>query len=109
MAQRGHTLLSTRDTSEIAERGGYDGVIIYNCMDVGEFKTHGVTNYTPSTIAVAFRPEQIKSTSNLAPTRDKRIAYMLPEDYAGEFADLTPVVELGRALLKAENSSVDAA
>lgn len=109
MAQRGHTLLSTRDTSEIAERGGYDGVIIYNCMDVGEFKTHGVTNYTPSTIAVAFRPEQIKSTSNLAPTRDKRIAYMLPEDYAGEFTDLTPVVELGRALLKAENSSVDAA
>lgn len=109
MAQRGHTLLSTRDTSEIAERGGCDGVIIYNCMDVGEYKTHGVTNYTPSTIAVAFRPEQIKSTSNLAPTRDKRIAYMLPEDYAGEFADLTPVVELGRALLKAENSSVDAA
>lgn len=109
MAQRGHTLLSTRDTSEIAERGGYDGVIIYNCMDVGEFKTHGVTNYTPSTIAVAFRPEQIKSTSNLAPTRDKRIAYMLPENYAGEFADLTPVVELGRALLKAENTSVDAA
>lgn len=109
MAQRGHTLLSTRDTSEIAERGGYDGVIIYNCMDVGEFKTHGVTNYTPSTIAVAFQPEQIKSTSNLAPTRDKRIAYMLPENYAGEFADLTPVVELGRALLKAENSSVDAA
>lgn len=107
MGQRGHTLLSTRDVSEIADRGGYDGVIIHNCMDVGEFKTHGVTNFTPSTIAVAFHPEQIKSTSNLAPTNDKRIAYMLPENYAGEFADLTPLVELGRALRRAETSSVD--
>lgn len=81
--------MRTRDVSEIAELSGYDGVLIHDCVDIGALQSSRVRDEA-STIGIAFRANQLKSTANDAPTNDDRLAYMLPEDMnqlpdAGEF------------------------
>jgi hypothetical protein len=51
---------STRDIAWQAKQDGYDGVIIKNVIDIGEYGGGG-----ESTVFIAFSPTQIKSVNNL--------------------------------------------
>jgi hypothetical protein len=58
-------MVSTDDVARLAREQGYDGVIIENVVDhgpAGRFATKEAEN--PSTIYVAFQPEQVKSVFN---------------------------------------------
>ncbi len=58
-------MVSTDDVARLAREQGYDGVIIKNVVDhgpAGRFATKEAEN--PSTIYVAFQPEQVKSVFN---------------------------------------------
>ena len=58
-------LVSTDDVARLARKQGYDGAIIRNVVDhgpAGRFATKAAEN--PSTIYIAFKPEQIKSVMN---------------------------------------------
>jgi hypothetical protein len=57
--------VSTDDVARLAREQGYDGVIINNVMDhgpAGRFATKEAEE--PSTVYIAFKPEQIKSVFN---------------------------------------------
>jgi hypothetical protein len=57
--------VSTDDVARLAREQGYDGVIINNVMDhgpAGRFATKEAGE--PSTVYIAFKPEQIKSVFN---------------------------------------------
>ena len=64
--------VTTREIAEYAYEVGYDGVIINNIWDNGKYQERqGVE----SNIAIAFKPDQIKSIYNLEPTHDPDIRY----------------------------------
>ena len=65
--------MTTRDYAKKAKAEGYDGVIFKNIVDVGGYGG----DYTPSTVAVAFDSNQIKSVANAQPTKDADIRYSL--------------------------------
>lgn len=67
--------LNTRDYAQKAKAEGYDGVIFKNIVDVGGYGG----DYTPSTVAIAFDSNQIKSTANAQPTGDADIRYSVSE------------------------------
>ena len=56
--------LRTRDIAAYAEKNGYDGVIFKNIVDIGEFSNIE----EPSTVAIAFNSNQVKSVDNENPT-----------------------------------------
>ena len=67
--------MNTRDYAQRAKEQGYDGVIFKNIVDVGQY----AADFTPSTVAVAFDSNQIKSTANVKPTTDADIRYSLSD------------------------------
>ena len=69
----------TRTLSKYAKENGYDGVIINNVIDNGLYAS-GMERYTPSTVAIAFDSNQIKSVDNANPTKDADIRYSLSDD-----------------------------
>lgn len=79
---REEVLSTTRDYSKYAKAHGYDGVIFNNIVDNGLYAS-GMERFQPSTVAVAFEPNQIKSVENNAPTEDADIRYSLSEDSEG--------------------------
>lgn len=68
--------LTTRDYAQKAKEEGYDGVIFKNIVDIGGY---GRRN-TPSTVAIAFDSNQIKSVANQNPTSDPDIRYSVSEE-----------------------------
>lgn len=73
---------NTRDYARFAKANGYDGVIFRRVIDNGMYAS-GMEQYETSTVAVAFSPEQIKSTENKRPTTDQDIRYSLRTDSEG--------------------------
>jgi hypothetical protein len=71
--------LTTRDYAQKAKEQGYDGVIFKNIVDIGGYGGER----TPSTVAIAFDSNQIKSVANAKPTADPDIRYSLSEDSEG--------------------------
>jgi hypothetical protein len=67
--------MDTRDYAQKAKAEGYDGVIFKNLVDIGEYGR----GRTPSTVAIAFESNQIKSTANAKPTKDADIRYSVSE------------------------------
>lgn len=67
--------MDTRDYAQKAKAEGYDGVIFKNLVDIGEYGR----GRTPSTVAIAFDSNQIKSTANAKPTGDPDIRYSLSD------------------------------
>lgn len=66
---------TTRMVASMAESLGHDGVIFKNIVDVGgNAPTNKVVS---STVAVAFKPDQIKSVYNANPTSSEDIRYAL--------------------------------
>jgi uncharacterized protein YbjQ (UPF0145 family) len=68
---------TTREVAEWAQNNGYDGVLFKNIKDTGGF---AAGDPGPGTIAIAFSPEQVKSTDNLDPTNDPDIRYSLSQN-----------------------------
>lgn len=66
---------STRELAKIAEKEGYDGVIIRNIVDLGGKSYMESSASKFSDIYVAFKSEQVKLTSNENPTSKKDIRY----------------------------------
>ncbi len=81
--------LNTRDHAQWAKANGYDGVIFKNIVDYGQYGG----DYNPATVAVAFDSEQIKSTANENPTKNKD-TQNLPE---------TPVAKQGEMVYNEAN------
>jgi hypothetical protein len=65
--------MNTRDYAQKAKAEGYDGVIFNNIVDIGGYGG----DYTPSTVAIAFDSNQVKSVANEKPTGDPDIRYSL--------------------------------
>ncbi len=72
--------LKTRDFAKRAKEQGYDGVIFKNILDGGPYSNG---SEGAATVAVAFEPNQIKSTANEKPTAKADIRYSLSEDSEG--------------------------
>ena len=74
-------LNTTREIAEYAKEHGYDGVIFKNLRDNGGGFAFDVENSRkagkPSTVAIVFSPEQVKSVNNLNPTSSEDIRYAL--------------------------------
>ena len=64
---------TTNNIAWYAMENGYDGVIINNVVDMGIYSP--TRDMKPSTVAVAFNPNQIKAVSNAEPTKDDDIRY----------------------------------
>ena len=67
---------TTRDAAQEARRRGFDGVIIRNVYDEGP---NGM-GYSPSTVVIAFKSNQVKDAYNRNPTEDPDIRYQRFED-----------------------------
>ena len=72
--------MNTRDYAKKAKAEGYDGVIFNNIHDNGGYSNG---SEGASTVAIAFKSEQIKSVANEKPTSDLDIRYSLSEDNQG--------------------------
>jgi hypothetical protein len=81
--------MDTRDYAQKAKAEGYDGVIFKNLVDIGEYGR----GRTPSTVAIAFESNQIKSTANAKPTKDADIRYSLSSIANTFFGDETMTSE----------------
>ena len=64
---------TTNNIAWYAMENGYDGVVINNVVDIGIYSP--TRDMKPSTVAVAFNPNQIKAVSNAEPTKDDDIRY----------------------------------
>ena len=73
--------MNTRDYAQKAKAEGYDGVIFKNIVDVGGY---GNGSEGASTVAIAFKSNQVKSVANDKPTRIADIRYSLTEYTAEE-------------------------
>ena len=67
--------MNTRDYAKKAKAEGYDGVIFKNIVDFGGYGGA----YTPSTVAIAFDSNQVKSVANEMPTGDKDIRFSISD------------------------------
>ena len=67
----------TRDVTAWAKDNGYDGVIFKNMKDTGGYAFMKGRN--ASTVAVAFKPDQVKSVDNKKPTSDQDMRYSTHE------------------------------
>ena len=85
--------VSTRELAKIAMNAGFDGVILKNLSDIGGYS--GGTVDIPSTVAIAFNSNQIKSVDNANPTEDPDI------NYAREFENTEETDELDQEVAKA--------
>lgn len=67
---------NTREYAQYAKAHGYDSVIIQNVVDSG---LYGNTDEqtTPSTVAILFNPNQVKSIYNQNPTENEDIRYSI--------------------------------
>lgn len=81
MRENARKYLKTRDFAQRANEGGYDGVIIKNVHDNGGYSNG---SEGASTVAIAFKSEQVKSVANDSPTGDPDIRYSLSEYTAEE-------------------------
>lgn len=70
--------MTTREYAAYAKENGYDGVIFKNILDAGLYAS-GVERFTPTTVAIAFDSNQIKSVANEKPTSDPDIRYSLTD------------------------------
>lgn len=82
--------MTTRDYARMAKEQGYDGVIFRNIHDNGGYSNG---SEGASTVAIAFKPEQIKSVRNAEPTGDADIRFSLSEPVE-ETKDLVAVHNL---------------
>lgn len=82
---KGESPMSTREYAQYAKENGYDGVIFKNIIDNGAYAS-GIDRFTPSTVAIAFESNQIKSVANATPTEKADIRYSL-SDYEGKPID----------------------
>ena len=67
---------TTRQYAYYAKNNGYDGVYFANIIDNGLYAS-GKEKYNPSTVAIAFNSNQIKSVENESPTKDADIRHSL--------------------------------
>lgn len=72
-------LSTTRGIAAYAHDKGYDGVIINDVVDEGEFSRYD----QDSQIVIAFNSNQVKSIHNKKPTSDKDIRYSIDVDSEG--------------------------
>lgn len=79
---------TTRELAEIAERDGYDGVVIRNITDIGGRSRlrKGASPY--SDIYIAFNSNQVKLTSNEGPTENDDIRYSLSSSFEAVGCDI---------------------
>jgi hypothetical protein len=77
MRENARGYLKTRDYAQRAKEGGYDGVIIKNVHDNGGYSNG---SEGASTVAIAFKSEQVKSVANEKPTRDPDMRYSLSKE-----------------------------
>ncbi|MBQ8345290.1 MAG: hypothetical protein IJY42_03380, partial [Clostridia bacterium] len=71
--------MTTREYAQYAKEKGYDGVIFKNIIDNGAYAS-GADRFNPSTVAIAFESNQIKSVANEKPTDKADIRYSLSSD-----------------------------
>lgn len=69
---------STDELADRAKQEGYDGLIIRNVMDEGDYRNP--LNPTYSNVYAVFRPNQIKSVNNTEPTQDNDIRWSRSEE-----------------------------
>ena len=69
--------MTTRDYAQYAKENGYDGVIFKNIYDNG---VYAGSKEGPSTVAIAFESNQIKSVANTHPTADTDIRHSLSDE-----------------------------
>ncbi len=67
---------NTREWSKYARENGYDSVIFNNVIDSGLYGANE-ERFTPSTVAVVFNPNQVKSIYNQNPTENEDIRYSI--------------------------------
>ena len=77
--------MNTRDYAKKAKAEGYDGVIFNNIVDVGGYSNG---SEGPSTVAIAFNSEQVKSVANEKPTKDPDIRYSISSKDIENFDNL---------------------
>lgn len=104
---------NTRLYADMALEQGYDGVIFNNMIDAGLYAS--TSEETPSTVAVAFNSNQIKSVDNMNPTMDPDIRFSMGIDdgffslmegfYDDDARDIGSILEDGMKALK--NQEVD--
>ena len=88
---------TTNEMAEIASEGGYDGLIINNIVDEGI--NEGMSDIeVPSTVAVAFNSNQIKSINNTNPTSNEDIRYSLRDLANDESQIIIDALKNGEAL-----------
>ncbi len=99
---------TTRKVARYAEENGYDGVIFKNIIDIGKYGW----SKEPSTVAVAFRKDQVKTVDNKNPSFavDIRYAIGIDEtwnddlDWSAESeviqSDLSEALQSGNEILK---------
>lgn len=80
MRENARKYLKTRDYAQRAKEQGYDGVIFKNIIDNGGYSNG---SEGASTVAIAFKSNQIKSVANAKPTGDADIRYSLSQDSDG--------------------------
>lgn len=64
---------TTRELSRYAKENGYDGLVINNVYDSGQYARYGESN--TSQVVVVFNSNQLKSIYNEAPTQSNDIRY----------------------------------
>ena len=72
---------NTRLYADIALEQGHDGVIFKNMVDTGLYASS--SEEVPSTVAVVFSSNQIKSVDNVSPTENDDIRFSLSVDSEG--------------------------
>ena len=68
--------MTTRDYAKKAKAEGYDGVIFKDLYDNGVYASSRDSRY-PSTVAIAFDSNQVKSVRNTEPTADPDIRFSI--------------------------------
>lgn len=94
----GKLKMTTDEWAKRAKKLGYDGLIIYNVRDNGDYKTLEDTN--TSNVYVVFSPNQIKSVNNTEPTEASNdIRFSLANEVEERQDGLVAVHNLGEAQL----------
>ena len=70
------TTYNTRQIAEMAQNDGYDGVIIKNVVDYGDYG-YGLA---PADVYIAFSSNQVKDTRNENPSENPDIRYSIPPE-----------------------------
>lgn len=96
----------TRDLSAIAEKNGYDGVIIRNVEDIGGRRPIKKGASKVSDIYIAFSSNQVKAVSNENPTENEDIRYSIKEDEETTNPNVNVLDKSGKVLTTSKGDPV---